>query len=103
MNIADIIKSGINVTLAISANDLREWHKEVIEDTKRQLEELIVSEKAESYLSAKQVCDMLSINLSTLWRWEKKGHLVPIKIGGQRAFKLSEIKPFILSEKKDLT
>lgn len=91
MSINELIKSGANVTLAVSANDLREWHKEVIEDTKRQLEESIVAEKTESYLSAKQVCDMLNIDASTLWRWQQKGYLVPAKAGNKRRFRLSEV------------
>jgi len=95
MSITELIENGANVTLAISANDLRAWHKEVIEDTKKQLEESIVSEKTETYLTAKQVCDMLNINVTTLWRWEKKKYLIPVKVGSERRFRLSDVKEIL--------
>lgn len=95
MTLKEIIQSGANVTLAISANDLREWHKEVIGDTKRELEQAVIADKAETYISAKQVSEMLNIDLSTLWRWEKRGYLVPAKIGGKRRYKYTEVKSIL--------
>lgn len=92
MNILDLLRNGTNITLSISVDDLREWHKEVINDTKQRLEDAIASEKQESYLGAQQVCDMLGMNMTTLWRWENKGYLVPAKVGGKRRFKYSEVK-----------
>lgn len=95
MSIAEILKSGANVTLAVSANDLREWHKEVIEDTRKELEESVISEKAETYPTPKQVAEILSVDMSTLWRWEKKNYLVPVKVGGKRRYKMSEVKQIL--------
>lgn len=95
MGISELINSGANVTLAVSVDDLREWHREVIADTKRQLEDVIISEKNESFLSAKQVCDMLSVDASTLWRWEKKNYLVSSKVGGKRRYKMSDVKAIL--------
>ena len=95
MKITDILQTGANVTLAISANDLREWHKEVIVDTRRELEQAVIADKAETYISAKQVAEMLSVDLSTLWRWEKRGYLLPAKIGGKRRYKFSEVKSIL--------
>lgn len=95
MNLNEILNSGKNVTLAISANDLREWHKEVIADTKKELETAVIAEKSESYINAKQVTEMLNVDLSTLWRWEKKGYLMPAKVGGKRRYKLSDVKSLL--------
>jgi hypothetical protein len=95
MNINDLIKSGSNVTVAIGINDLREWHKEVIEETKNQLEELVLSEKAETYPTPKQVCEILNVDASTLWRWHKRGYLVPSEVGGKRRYKMSEVKALL--------
>lgn len=95
MNIAELIKSGSNVTLAVSANDLREWHKEVIEDTRKTLESIITDANTETYPSAEKVCEILDINKTTLWRWEKKGYLVPVKAGGKRRYKMSDVKSIL--------
>lgn len=95
MNIPEILNSRTNITISVSVNDLKEWHKTVIEDTKEKLENLILSEKAERYLSAKQVSEMLNVDLSTLWRWEQKEYLIPAKVGGKRRYKLSDVKSLL--------
>lgn len=91
MDLSEIIQSGANLTLAISIEDLRAWHSEVIESTKKELEDLVISEKNETYLSADQTAEMLSVNKSTLWRWEKVGYLIPSKIGGKNRYPKSKI------------
>ena len=32
-------------------------------------------------MSSKEVCQLLKVSLPTLWRWNKAGFLVPLKIG----------------------
>lgn len=92
MDIQEILKTGANFTVSIGINDLRDWHKEVIEDTRRELEEVVLSDKAESYPTVKQVAEMLNVDNSTLWRWNKKGYLKHIEFGGGRRYKMSEVK-----------
>lgn len=95
MSITELIKSGANITLAVSATDLKEWHREVIENTKKELEGIITDANTETYPSAEKVCEILDINKTTLWRWEKKGYLVPANVGGKRRYKMSEIKAIL--------
>lgn len=95
MNINELFRSGTNVTVSILLNDLRDWHREVIEDTRRELEQAVLSDKAEKYLSPNQVSEMLNVDLTTLWRWSKKSYLVPIEFGGKRKYRLSEIKKIL--------
>ena len=92
MNIQEILKSDANFTVSIGISDLRVWHSEVIADSRRELEEIVLSDKAETYPTIKQVSEMLNVDLSTLWRWSKKKYLVPIEFGGGRRYKMSEVK-----------
>lgn len=92
MNINELFRSGANVTVSILLNDLKEWHKEVIADTRRELEEIVLNDKAETYPTPKQVSEMLNVDLTTLWRWNKKGYLKTIEFGGGRRYKMSEVK-----------
>lgn len=92
MNINEILKSGTNFTVSIGINELREWHYEVISSTKKELEEIVLSDKAESYPTIKQVSEMLNVNTTTLWRWNRKGYLKTIEFGGGRRYKMSEVK-----------
>lgn len=96
MNLNDILKTGVNLTVSIGINDLREWQKETIENTKRELEEVVLSDKAETYPTPKQVSQILQVDLTTLWRWNKKGYLVPMEIGGKRRYKMSEVKALLM-------
>jgi len=95
MNINEILKTGVNLTVSIGINDLMEWHKEVIADTRRELEEIVLTDKAETYPTVKQTQEIFNVNASTLWRWEKKGYLVPIEFGGGRRYKMSDIKAIL--------
>jgi hypothetical protein len=95
MNIQDLINCGASINVTISLKDLQEWHKQVIADTKKELEEIVISEKAESYLSPKQVSEILDVDLVTLWRWAKKEYLAPFEIGGKRRYKMSDIEKLL--------
>ncbi len=92
MNLYDLLQDNKSLNITINAGQLIEAIDYCIQQTKGELEDAIASEKQESYLGAQQVCDMLDVNMTTLWRWENKGYLVPAKVGGKRRFKYSEVK-----------
>ncbi len=87
-----MMESGANIIVAIALEDLRRFHKEVIADTKKELEAQIAEDKGERYLSIKQVCEMLDVDPSTLWRWRKRGYLVPAEVGRRPRYRLSDVR-----------
>lgn len=87
-----MLTCGSNITVSVSLDDLRQFHKEVIADTKKELEAQIIEDKGERYLSIKQVCELISIDPSSLWRWKKRGYLVPIEVGGKRRYRMSDVR-----------
>lgn len=95
MNIQELVKSSSQVMVIIGLDDLRLWHKEVIEDTRRELEEIVISDKSETYPTPKEVSKILGVDLSTLWRWNKRKYLVHIEIGGKRKYKMSDVKSLL--------
>ena len=62
-----MMENGANITVAITLEDLRRFHQEVIADTKKELEAQIAEDRGERYLSIKQVCEMLDVDPSSLW------------------------------------
>lgn len=92
MNIQDLLKSGANVSVTVGSSELKEFASTLIEQTKKELEAVVLAEKAESYLTIKQVSEMLSVNVCTLWRWNRSGYLKTIEFGGGRRYKKSEVK-----------
>lgn len=101
-NLIELAKEIPNLTISVSLADLQAFHKEVIADTKRELEDVVISDKAETYPSPKQVCEILGVDNSTLWRWKKKGYLIPIEIGGKRRYPMSSIRKILNGGKQAL-
>jgi len=100
--IDELIKSGVNVSITLATNDLKDFADYLIGKTKKELEEAVISEKAETYPSAKQVCEILNVSNVTLWRWSQKNYLVPIEVGGKRKYRMSDIKKILNGGKKAL-
>jgi Helix-turn-helix domain len=100
MNLQHLLDSGNNITVSVSLVDLKEFADTLIEHTKMQLEDDIISDKAETYLTRLQVSEMLKIDLSTLWNWNKKGYLTHYELGGKRRYKMSEVKSILTKSKK---
>lgn len=92
MDITSLLAHGASVTVAISLEDLRQFCQGVVAEAKRELEAEIAEDKGERYLSIKQACELLGVDPCTLWRWKKRGYLVPAEVGGKRRYRLSEIR-----------
>lgn len=92
VNIPELVEKCTNFSVTVEASDLKHFADYLIDRTKKNLEEVVLSDKAESYPTVKQVSEMLNVNASTLWRWNQKGYLKHIEFGGGRRYKMSEVK-----------
>src|ERR1035437_577722 len=101
MTINDFINSGANVSITISANDLLEVINYTVTATRKEMEQVIIDEKLEVYLSPKQVAEMLDVSLTTLWRYSKCGYLVPLEVGGKRKYRKSDINTKCLNKRSN--
>lgn len=95
MNLNNILQESGNVTIAVSLVDLKQFAVDIIESTKKELEDVVIAEKAETYPSPKRVCEILDVDASTLWRWNKRGYLCPVEVGGKRRYKMSEVNAIL--------
>ncbi len=80
-----------NVIYQVSGADLMAFAQELINETQRTTEAQMEAQRSESYLSPEQVCKMLDVDLSTLWRWNKRGYLCHTKMGAKNRYKRSEV------------
>lgn len=71
MNIQELVEKCTHITVAVDINDLVEFGNLLIAKTKRDLEQAVIDDKAESYLSPQQVANMLVI------RKERENELSP--------------------------
>ena len=99
MNIAELVQSAPAINLTITASDLKDFAAQLIAETKEQLEQEVSDSKAETYLSSEKVMQMMEISKSTLWRWKKRGYLVPVRLGNNDRYKFSDIKKIMEGEK----
>ena len=85
--------------LVVKADDLKGWHNQVIDDTRRELEATLRKEQAEVYLTATDVCKILNIHRMTLQGWKNRGYLVPAMVGGRCLYKRSVIDQLLQKTK----
>lgn len=91
MSLQEIIQSGANVSITIATSDLLQFANHLIRSAKEELESSILAKKQETYVKPKDASKILQVDLSTLWRWNKMGYLIPIEVGGKRLYKQSDI------------
>lgn len=94
-NLNDLLQESGNITIAVSLTDLKQFAVEIIESTKKELEDVVIADKAETYPSPKRVCEILDVDASTLWRWNKRGYLCPAEVGGKRRYKMSDVNAIL--------
>ena len=95
MNIQELAQCAPTINLTITAGDLKEFATQLIAETKEQLEQSISDSKAETYLSSEKVMEMMEISKTTLWRWKQRGYLVPVRVGGNDRYRLSDIQKIV--------
>lgn len=88
MSIQEILKSGANVSITVNALDLREFFLEVVNEQMKARE---TETKPERYLTTDETANMLGVDRSTLWRWNRDNYLNVIKVGGKSRYRLSDV------------
>lgn len=91
-NIAELAKTCPDLNITVKLGELIEAVEHCVTTTRSSLEQLIQDEAQEKYLSIEKTCELLEINKSTAWRWNKSNYLKPIEIGGKRRYRMSDIK-----------
>ncbi len=94
MDIKNLIKEN-SLTLAINANDLKEFARDIISQTKREMEEAIIKKQSERYVSTQTACEILDVDSCTLWRWDKRHYLMPVRVGGKKRYRMSDIEQLL--------
>ena len=78
--------------VSISLGDLVNAMRQLIAETKQELEQTIADSKAETYLSREKTMETLDISSTTLWRWAQIGYPTPLNVGGKHRYRMSDIK-----------
>ena len=84
MAIKDILSSGANVSITVTADDLRVFLTEVAQEVVNKEKAAEAARNDVEMLNQAQVCSYLGVSKATVWRWEKIGYLRPSTRMGSR-------------------
>ena len=84
MAIKDILTSGANVSITVTADDLRTFLAEVAQEVMNKEKAAQAAKNDVEMLNQAQVCSYLGVSKATVWRWEKIGYLRPSTRMGSR-------------------
>ena len=93
MAIQDLLSNGANVSITVSAEDLRVFFAEVAQQVINQEKAAQAAKNDVEMLNQAQVCSYLGVSKATVWRWEKIGYLRPsTRMGSRPMYLKSEIE-----------
>ena len=92
MAISEILSSGANVSITVTADDLRVFLAEVAQEVVNK-EKAAEAQHYDVTMTQKEVCDYLGVSKATLWRWEKIGYLIPsTRMGARPMYRKSVVE-----------
>jgi len=95
MDLKDLIYNGAAVSVTISAKDLNAFARSVAEDTCREVETKLIAMGDLQCITSQQVCELLQIDPSTLWRWKRDGYLIPTTVGCSPRYRMRDIQQLL--------
>ena len=90
-SLIDIARENPNIIVTVKVSDLIQANTILISEMADRLEKEIKQRNETTYLTREMVMAKLNVVASTLWRWQKKGYLVPVMIGGQKRYKSTDL------------
>lgn len=100
MDLEALAKSCPDITVSISLRDLLASQealvKRVREEERRAIEQQ--SEDVDDLIPKDIIKQKLGVNPSTLWRWEKEGYLMAVRIGTKIFYRTSRINEILNSK-----
>lgn len=86
-------RSSSKIRLEVSGEDLMTFSIQLINRTKEELASLVLQKPMEeTYLTKEEVKHLCGICDVTVWNWQRRGYLNPVRIGGRKIlYKKSDI------------
>ena len=95
-DILSIINSGNgNIRLEVTGEDLLHFSNQLIRKTKEEMVTVAKNSRTETYLTKEEVKQLCGVCDTTLWHWNKRDYLKPVKIGSKLRYRLSDIKKLL--------
>lgn len=89
--VSQIMKGGDHISLTLTAKGMALLTREISDRLLAEKTSHADDESEEELLTKQQVMDMLSVSSTTLWLWEQKNYLIPVKIGRKVFYRSKDI------------
>ena len=96
MNVLNLLNSGANVSITLQLEDLRQVVKETVGNLKIPTKE----SPPEEFLTRKEVLDILKIDSSTLWCWERASYISSFSVGGRKRYRFADVEAIRTGKKR---
>lgn len=84
-----------NLSITVKASELKATFVDIVGEAIDRYKREVATKPQEVLYTPKQVCEILSIDKSTLWRWGKIDYLCGIKVGDSVRYRKSQIDDII--------
>lgn len=98
LNLIELAKEAPGTIISIPVQDLVFANERLVEKTIADLEKKLVEKRETIYFTKDQVLAKLNVAPSTLWRWQKRGYLLPVKVGGENRYRSTDIDKILEGE-----
>lgn len=100
MDLKELIDKGSGLSITVSPKDLNSFGVTIAQETCREVETKLIAMGDLQCVTSKQVCELLQVDSSTLFRWKRDGYLTPIKVGCSPRYRMRDIQR-LLEKKED--
>ena len=101
MDLQSILENGgANVTIQITAKDLKEFADHLLSIAILQVQEIQAVTDSESYFTKAEVLALFDICPTTLWHWGNSHFLQPVKVGKKILYRKKDVQR-ILKTRED--
>lgn len=87
-NLQQIYANGTNALLVVTADDLRDFANQLITSTKR----IVEAQYKDVYYSVEDLCALLHVSETTIYNYQRKGKLKPIKMEGRTLYARADVE-----------
>lgn len=93
MDLINFLQTGTEIALTIKSTDLMEFGRYLIETAQEEATERLRKSNEDALLTIEEAMALLKVkNRATLWRWEKRGYLAPMRSGKRCLYRKSDIE-----------
>ena len=93
-----LIGTDARLAITISGEELKEFIEDVMADARLRAESEIKAKQSEECIDKEEVKTLLRVCDTTLWKWAKRGKLVPQKVGSRNIYRKSDVLAVLRGE-----